>query len=967
MRRSALKIIWIANINTVQCLHMQFSRLVEYFGRIESTSLRNEKTVILAEILKEASGEEVDKLVYLALGGLRPAFDRLEFNMAEKMILRAIGATEKEYQEIGDLGELVVKIKNNQLSNFNNQTNNNDQNIKQVYELLEKIAQDSGSGSQDRKVMGLAKLIKQVEPESAKYIVRMVAGKLRLGFSDKTIIDALSYTASGTKEFSELLDRAYQIRPDVGVLARMVKEKGIVEAVNSMTIAMGTPIVPALAQRLKTPVEMIEKMGRVYCEPKYDGTRCVGGYTGVFEKNRGYITVRELNIGDSVLSHKGNFCEVMGKTSRSRRRGERVFELQSYLGDKIRISEGHPVLVGIKDQLVWKNIEEIQDEWMYYPKPNLKRYAMVDDQILFKDKAGYSKNVLLNERVMQFLGFWVGDGFSNTSHQMERMGIVCNAKHVELIKFYEEIITNELHITEIRHDIRHGADVIYWRDPVMRQWLCDNFRGEKESGKKIPKWFFGLDKKRWDAFLLGWKQADGSDKHGDGYAIVTKERQMASMGQILSMSHGDVCGIRRIRNHAQGGKDKTYYQLIFPGTNKCFKTDANGFLIKILHKIELKKNLSSRLKLYDIQVKDDKSFCVSVGSLHNCQIHFSRKMYQRTNAQVQKSTNDSQVGLFGEVKVEPKFWVRTFTRNLDESSAMFPELERIADQIKADEVILDSEAVGYDPKTDKLVPFQLTITRKRKHGVEETASSVPLRFFVFDIMYRDGKSLIKLPLSERRKILAETIGKGEVLVVDDFIKTTDPDVLREYHKKQLAEGLEGALVKQVDGEYMPGRTGFNWVKFKEAEDSRAKLADTIDCVIMGYYLGKGKRSDFGLGAFLVGIQGSAGVHERMNGQILTLAKVGTGITDEVFKNLNARMQECKSAKMPMEYKVPKILEPDVWVEPKVIVEVAADEITVSPTHSAGYALRFPRLVKFRDDKSVEQITTQDEIVTMFSI
>ena len=90
---------------------MQFRQLTEYFGKIESTSLRNEKTVILAEILREAKVEEVDKLVYLALGSLRPAFDRLEFNMAEKMILRAMGATNEEYQRVGDLGELVVKIK----------------------------------------------------------------------------------------------------------------------------------------------------------------------------------------------------------------------------------------------------------------------------------------------------------------------------------------------------------------------------------------------------------------------------------------------------------------------------------------------------------------------------------------------------------------------------------------------------------------------------------------------------------------------------------------------------------------------------------------------------------------------------------------------------------------------------------------------------------------------------------------
>lgn len=575
---------------------MKFSKLAEYFGMIESTSLRNEKTVILAEILKEASGDEVDKLVYLALGGLRPEFDRLEFNLAEKMIVRALGVSWDEYQKVGDLGELVVNLKKG--------SSNQDlgSSIVQIYEELEKIARESGAGSQERKVGGLSRLIKEMDPQSAKYIVRVVAGKLRLGFSDKTVIDALSYLENGTKEFSELLDRAYQRRPDVGVLARIVKEKGVEKATQSIDVTMGTPIVPALAQRLKTPVEMIKKMGRVYCEPKFDGTRV--------------------------------------------------------------------------------------------------------------------------------------------------------------------------------------------------------------------------------------------------------------------------------------------------------------------------------------------------------SIHFKRSGFEKPE----------KMGLFGDTNVQQ---VKTFTRNLDESTDQFPEMLRIADQIKADEVILDSEAVGYDPKTNKLVPFQLTITRKRKHGVAETASSVPLRFFVFDIMYLNGKSLIDLPLKERRKILTQTIREGEVLKVDKYIETDDPDVLREYHKKQLTDGLEGALVKQVDGQYMPGRTGFNWVKFKEAEDSRAKLDDTIDVVIMGYYLGKGKRSDFVLGAFLVGV--------KSGDEIVTLAKVGTGITDQVFGELGERLEKIRTKNKNIEYSVPKVLEPDVWVEPKIVVEVAADEITVSPTHSAGYALRFPRLVKFRDDKGVEQITTLEEIKTMFGI
>ncbi len=146
---------------------------------------------------------------------------------------------------------------------------------------------------------------------------------------------------------------------------------------------------------------------------------------------------------------------------------------------------------------------------------------------------------------------------------------------------------------------------------------------------------------------------------------------------------------------------------------------------------------------------------------------------------------------------------------------------------------------------------------------------------------------------------------------------------------------------------------------------------------MGYYLGKGKRSEFTLGAFLVGIR----KQESGNSEIVTVAKVGTGITDLVFGELGERLKSIKILNPKLQTRnkstilnfndqtmvVPETLTPDVWVEPKVVVEVAADEITVSPTHTAGYALRFPRLVKFRDDKNVENITTLDEIVAMGSI
>jgi len=126
---------------------------------------------------------------------------------------------------------------------------------------------------------------------------------------------------------------------------------------------------------------------------------------------------------------------------------------------------------------------------------------------------------------------------------------------------------------------------------------------------------------------------------------------------------------------------------------------------------------------------------------------------------------------------------------------------------------------------------------------------------------------------------------------------------------------------------------------------------------MGYYRGRGKRASFGLGAFLVGVIGE-------DEKIMTVAKIGTGLTDDQFKEFIRRTNDFIAEEKPVQYQVHKNLYPDVWVEPSLVVEIAADEITKSPIHSAGKALRFPRLERFRDDKRVEQATTVEELSTI---
>jgi len=329
---------------------------------------------------------------------------------------------------------------------------------------------------------------------------------------------------------------------------------------------------------------------------------------------------------------------------------------------------------------------------------------------------------------------------------------------------------------------------------------------------------------------------------------------------------------------------------------------------------------------------------------------------------------DEMIKKMGEVSVEPKFdglrifihyrrkdnLVKIFTRNMNSIDInTFPELLDVGKYIKADEVILDTEAVGLDPKRQMFVDFQKTVSRRRKHEIEKNSNETPLQFQVFDMLIVDGKSLINEVYTERRKLIEEAIINGELLRVDENTITKDPEVIRQLHEKYLKMGLEGVVVKKADGKYVSGRTGWNWVKMKEEEGHLGRLSDTLDCIVIGYFVGKGKRAQFGLGKILVGIKDGDSVR--------TLTKVGTGLTEDMLVEIRKRLDKLVSKDIPKGYETQKDLIPDVWALPNLVVEVTADSISKSTKHSLGLSLRFPRFIKIREDKGVNEATTLQEL------
>ena len=322
--------------------------------------------------------------------------------------------------------------------------------------------------------------------------------------------------------------------------------------------------------------------------------------------------------------------------------------------------------------------------------------------------------------------------------------------------------------------------------------------------------------------------------------------------------------------------------------------------------------------------------------------------------------------------IEPKFdglrvlihfvrgkFVRAFTRNSNDVSGMFPEIQKIGSYLSADKVILDSEAVGMDPLMQKIADFQTTMQRRRIYKIEEKARDIPLQFQIFDILFKDGENLINLPYLKRREMLEKVFRENKLFVVDEKIKTSSPDVINDEYRKKIREGLEGIIVKKADAAYVSGRTGWRWVKMKQEEKAEGKLSDTVDCVVMGFTVGKGKRASFGLGQFLVGIVSGE--------KILTLTKIGTGLSDEEFRSYRKLLEKEIIKEKPAEYETHKNYTPDFWIRPKYVVELAGDDLTKSPIHTSGYALRFPRLVKFRDDKGVGEASTLSEVKTLFKL
>ncbi len=307
--------------------------------------------------------------------------------------------------------------------------------------------------------------------------------------------------------------------------------------------------------------------------------------------------------------------------------------------------------------------------------------------------------------------------------------------------------------------------------------------------------------------------------------------------------------------------------------------------------------------------------------------------------------------------------VQAFSRRLERITQQYPE---IIDALKKSSfpknTILEGEIVAFDSKADHLLPFQTLMQRRRKHDVASYIKKVPTALFVFDLLLVRNRNLLDRPLAERRRLLERFIKSSRIIHLSKYRVSSDIAVVKSYFREALAYGAEGVVIKSADGPYQPGKRGWLWIKFKR--EYQKQLADTFDLVIVGAIRGKGSRAGSYGSLLLASFDPAANKY-------YSLTKVGAGFSDTLLRRL------------------PKILKPyvirekhrlletrmraDVWLDPVKVVEVAGAELTVSPIHAVahnlikrgGLALRFPRFVRFRDDKTAEQATTVREIYNMY--
>ena len=306
-----------------------------------------------------------------------------------------------------------------------------------------------------------------------------------------------------------------------------------------------------------------------------------------------------------------------------------------------------------------------------------------------------------------------------------------------------------------------------------------------------------------------------------------------------------------------------------------------------------------------------------------------------------------------------------FSRRLENITQYYPDIiENIGKSINVDEGIFEAEIVPINENTGEFLPFQELMHRRRKHKLEKAVLQYPITVNFFDVLYFDDRSCLNLEYTKRREILEKVVKEDNFSKLVPTLLVKNENEIEDFLENSINSGCEGLMLKTPNAGYRAGARGSNWLKLKR--EYRNELGDSLDLVVIGAYFGRGRRTGL-YGTLLLG------TYNPENDTFPSICKVGTGFTDEsldqLYQILSNKVILKKNSRVVSE------MEADVWLEPELVLEVVASEITLSPIHktglnlvrkNTGFALRFPKFTgKIRYEKAVEDASTHDEVLALY--
>ena len=306
-----------------------------------------------------------------------------------------------------------------------------------------------------------------------------------------------------------------------------------------------------------------------------------------------------------------------------------------------------------------------------------------------------------------------------------------------------------------------------------------------------------------------------------------------------------------------------------------------------------------------------------------------------------------------------------FSRRLENITQYYPDIvENIGKSLNVHEGIFEAEIVPINENTGEFLPFQELMHRRRKYKLEQAVSQYPITVNFFDVLYFDNKDCLNLEYSERRKILEKLVNEDNFSKLVPMLLVKNENEVGDFLENSINAGCEGLMLKTPSAPYRAGSRGSNWLKLKR--EYRNELGDSLDLIVIGAYFGRGRRTGL-YGTLLLG------TYNPEKDNFPSICKVGTGFTDESLDQLYQILSN--NVTLKKNSRIISEMEADVWLEPELVLEIVASEITLSPIHktgldlirkNSGFALRFPKFTgKIRYEKAVEDASTVEEVLTLY--